>query len=52
MGHWQHDCKKKINQHIQEVEVATHRLQKDSQVKQDFHLRQGEDPDPCQEEGL
>ena len=40
MGHWQHDCKKKINQHIQEVEVATCRLQKDSQVKQDFHLRQ------------
>ena len=52
MGHWQCDCKKKINQHTQEVAVATHKLQKDSQVKQDFHLRQGKGLDPCQEEGL
>ena len=52
MGHWQCDCKKKINQHIQEVEVATCKLQKDSQVKKDFHLRQDEDPKFCQEKGL
>ena len=52
MGHWQHDCKKKINQHIQEVEVATCKLQKDSQVKKDFHLRQDKDPKFCQEKGL
>ena len=52
MGHWQCDCKKKINQHTQEVVVATCKLQKDSQVKQNFHLRQGKGPEPCQEKGL